>query len=54
MSRFEDYTSTSENYDSTRRPAGIEIILEALSRGPTPLAEQVVLDAGCGTGNYAT
>jgi len=52
MSQFEDYTSTSENYDLTRRPAGMKFILRALARGPRPLAEQIVLDAGCGTGNY--
>lgn len=53
MSRFENYTNTSGNYDATRQPAGIEIILGALSHGSKPLAEQIVLDAGCGTGNYA-
>jgi ubiquinone/menaquinone biosynthesis C-methylase UbiE len=52
MSRFENYTSTSENYDLTRRPAAMELILGALAMGSRPLAEQVVLDAGCGTGNY--
>ena len=54
MSRFENYTSTSENYDLTRRPAGLELILGALAGSSRPLSEQVVLDAGCGTGNYAT
>ncbi len=53
MSRFEDYTRASENYDLTRRPAGMKFILRALARGPRPLAEQIVLDAGCGTGSYA-
>ena len=53
MSRFENYTSTSENYDLTRRPAGLELILGALASGSRPLSEQVLLDAGCGTGNYA-
>jgi len=53
MSLFENYTGTSENYDLTRRPAGIELILGALACGSRPLAEQSVLDAGCGTGNYA-
>ncbi len=52
MSRFENYTSTSENYDLTRRPVGMELILGALACGFRPLAEQIVLDAGCGTGNY--
>ncbi len=53
MSQFENYTSTSENYDLTRRPAGLELLLGALACGSRPLAEQTVLDAGCGTGNYA-
>ena len=53
MSRFENYSSTSENYDLTRQPAGMELILGTLACAPRPLAEQIVLDAGCGTGNYA-
>jgi len=52
MSRFENYTSTSGNYDLTRRPVGLELILGAFACGSTPLAEQTILDAGCGTGNY--
>jgi ubiquinone/menaquinone biosynthesis C-methylase UbiE len=52
MSLFENYTSTSGNYDLTRRPVGMEMILGALACGSRPLAEQTVLDAGCGTGNY--
>lgn len=52
MSKFENYTSTSQNYDLTRLPVGLELIFGALTRGSRPLAEQTVLDAGCGTGNY--
>jgi SAM-dependent methyltransferase len=52
MSQFENYTSTSENYDLTRLPVGLELIFGALTCGSRPLAEQTVLDAGCGTGNY--
>ena len=52
MSQFENYTSTSQHYDLTRRPIGLPLILGALASGPRPLAEQTVLDAGCGTGNY--
>lgn len=52
MSKFENYTSTSENYDLTRQPVGLELIFGALTRGSRPLSEQAVLDAGCGTGNY--
>jgi ubiquinone/menaquinone biosynthesis C-methylase UbiE len=53
MSRFENYTGTSENYDLTRRPVALELILGAFACGSRPLAEQVIRDAGCGTGNYA-
>lgn len=52
MSTFENYSGTSAHYDLTRRPAGLNLILEALAGGSRPLADQVVADAGCGTGNY--
>lgn len=52
MSLFENYTNTSENYDLTRQPVGLELIFGALACGSRPLGEQTVLDAGCGTGNY--
>ena len=52
MSKFENYTITSENYDLTRQPVGLELIIGALACGSRPLGEQTVLDAGCGTGNY--
>ncbi len=52
MSRFENYSGTSANYDLTRRPVGLELILGAFAIGSPPLAQQTVLDAGCGTGNY--
>lgn len=52
MSKFENYTITSENYDLTRQPVGLELIFGALACGSRPLGEQTVLDAGCGTGNY--
>lgn len=54
MSEFENYTKTSEHYDLTRLPVGLEVILGALACGSRPCNEQTVLDAGCGTGNYAT
>lgn len=53
MSSYENYAETSENYDATRIPMGIEIILGALARAPAPLGEVKLLDAGCGTGSYA-
>ena len=52
MSKLENYTITSENYDLTRQPVGLELIFGALACGSRPLGEQTVLDAGCGTGNY--
>ena len=53
MSDFENYYETSHHYDLTRVPVGLEIIAKALGRSPTPLANQILLDAGCGTGAYA-
>lgn len=53
MSSYEDYTQTSRHYDKTRQPIGIEIIIGCLSRGPAPLSQMTVADAGCGTGSYA-
>lgn len=53
MSKFENYTETSKSYDKTRIPAGVEIILGALSKVDSPLDRITLLDAGCGTGNYS-
>lgn len=53
MSSYENYSVTSAHYDVTRDAIGVEIILGCLVRGPRPLAEQTLLDAGCGTGNYS-
>jgi len=53
VSTYEDYAEASGHYDSTRIAVGHEIILGHLAAGPTPLAEVALLDAGCGTGNYA-
>ena len=52
MSSYENYSATSVHYDATREPIGVEIILGCLARGGRPLAEQVLVDAGCGTGSY--
>ena len=52
MSEFENYHETSRHYDLTRVPVGLEIIAKALGLSPTPLADQTLLDAGCGTGAY--
>lgn len=53
MSSYENYSATSAHYDSTRDAIGVEIVLGCLARCGRPLAEQVLLDAGCGTGNYS-
>ena len=53
MSSYENYTATSAHYDATREPIGVEVILGCLSRGARSLAEQTLIDAGCGTGNYS-
>lgn len=52
MSSYENYTATSAHYDETREPVGVEIILGCLTRAERPLAEQTLVDAGCGTGSY--
>ena len=53
MSSYENYTVTSAHYDATREPIGVEIILGCLARGGRPLADQILVDAGCGTGSYS-
>ena len=52
MSEYEDYTSTSRSYDQTRSATGVEVILGCIG-ACVPLGDAVVLDAGCGSGNYA-
>jgi ubiquinone/menaquinone biosynthesis C-methylase UbiE len=53
MSSYEQYDRTAAHYDRTRWPIGAEIIAGCLAQSRVPLAEMTVLDAGCGTGNYA-
>ena len=53
MSAYEDYTAVSADYDRTRVPIGVEIILGCLSVGGGDRASLRVLDAGCGTGSFA-
>ena len=54
MSTYENYHKTSQVYDKTRTAGGIDIILKAMEEGTLPLSEQVLVDAGCGTGLYST
>jgi SAM-dependent methyltransferase len=53
LSSYEDYTRKSDNYDKTREPVGTEIFVGCFAHAPVPLNRTVVLDAGCGTGNYS-
>ncbi len=53
MSSYENYTQKSRNYDKTREPVGTEISVGCFAHAPVPLDQTVILDAGCGTGNYA-
>ena len=54
MSSYENYSKASRRYDATRVPVGVEIITGCLAQDKAPLAQQYLLDAGCGTGNYST
>jgi len=53
LSSYENYTHKSGNYDKTREPIGTEILVGCFAHAPVPLAQTVVLDAGCGTGSYS-
>ena len=53
MSTYEEYNNTSVNYDDTRVPVGVDIILDCLSRAEKPVSQIKLLDAGCGTGSYS-
>jgi SAM-dependent methyltransferase len=53
MSSYENYTHKSRNYDKTREPVGTEISVGCFAHAPVPLGRAVILDAGCGTGNYS-
>ncbi|WP_118988033.1 class I SAM-dependent methyltransferase [Photorhabdus sp. CRCIA-P01] len=53
MSKYENYDAISENYDKTRTAVGIEIILGYIAALNKDWQTLQILDAGCGTGNYA-
>src|ERR671921_2044265 len=53
MSSYENYTHKSKNYDKTREPVGTEISVGCFAHAPVSLDRAVILDAGCGTGNYS-
>jgi ubiquinone/menaquinone biosynthesis C-methylase UbiE len=52
MSQYANYAVDSDSYDTTRIPVGVDTILACLARTAIPLNQQVLLEAGCGTGNY--
>ena len=54
MSTYENYTKTSDCYDQTRSADGVDVIKNALTNNQTPIEEQVLLDAGCGTGLFSS
>jgi len=53
MSKYENYDAISENYDKTRTAVGIEIVLGYIAALNKDRESLQILDAGCGTGNYA-
>ena len=54
MSTIYDYDANASGYEEMRVPAGVNHILGALQvKLNKPLSQIRVLDAGCGTGNYA-
>ena len=53
MSAYENYKLTSSYFDKTRAPIGIEIIRKELKKNILSLKNQVIIDAGCGTGLYS-
>ena len=53
MSRYENYSEASKNYDRTRVPIGGEILIGALALSRQSRSEFRLLDAGCGTGAYS-
>ena len=52
MSSYENYTQISRVYDQTRWAVGLDLITDGLSSASTAIEDQVLLDAGCGTGIY--
>ena len=53
MSTYESYDRAASAYERYRRPVATEVIAGCLMVSGKPLRDMEVLDAGCGTGNYA-
>jgi len=47
-----NYDETSQQYDLTRAPLGLNIFLGTFSLNEMPLSSQDLLDVGCGTGTF--
>ncbi|XP_052817188.1 ubiquinone/menaquinone biosynthesis C-methyltransferase UbiE-like [Mya arenaria] len=55
MSKYENYNSTSRNYDTQRVPVASDTIAAMLQFFTSKQLKDIhVLDAGCGTGNYSS
>ncbi|XP_045164069.2 malonyl-[acyl-carrier protein] O-methyltransferase-like [Mercenaria mercenaria] len=54
MSKYEDYNATCNSYDGNRQPLGADVVAAMIQvHCKRPLKNIHLLDAGCGTGNYA-
>lgn len=53
MSQYETYEQTAGHYDTTRSAIGTELWLGNLVSNFADISKVRLLDAGCGTGNYA-
>jgi len=53
VSTYENYSDTSNSFDSTRTAVAYEIWLGHLLASGRPLDTLRLLDSGCGTGNYS-
>ena len=53
MSHFENYQHVSRSYDNTRTAVGVDIIRNQLQNSELPINKQLLVDAGCGTGQYS-
>ena len=54
MSNYENYQRVSRFYDHTRSAIGVEIIRQQLEDTDVPVKQQILVDAGCGTGLYSS
>ena len=50
---YENYAATTQNYDLTRTPIGVEVLLGCFATAQNSLSQLEILDAGCGTASYS-